>query len=114
MSDIGLIQMTRKRIKKSLTSMLCEPCFYCDGEGHLVSRKTICYTVYRELLRESRGSSAAKLTLRVNPEIADLLHGAENALLSSFENRSYKKVEIYPDSDYHLEQFEIFEVMKQD
>ncbi len=110
MSDLGLIQMTRKRIKKSLTNMLCEPCFYCEGEGHLISRKTICYTIYREILREIRSSLAEKFTLRVNPEIADILHGAESGLISSLENRTGKPIEIYPDSDYHLEQFEIFEV----
>jgi ribonuclease G len=110
MSDLGLIQMTRKRIKKSLTNMLCEPCFYCEGEGHLISRKTICYTIYREILRESRSSLAGKFTLRVNPEIADILHGAENSLISALESRTGKPIEIYPDLDYHLEQFEIFEV----
>lgn len=110
MSDLGLIQMTRKRIKKSLTSMLCEPCFYCEGEGHLISRKTICYTIYREILREARVSLAGKLSVRVNPEIADILHGSESGLISSLETRTGKPIEIYPDGDYHLEQFEIFEV----
>ncbi len=37
-SELGLVQMTRKRTRKSLTSILCEPCFYCEGEGYLVSR----------------------------------------------------------------------------
>ncbi|MBW2603037.1 MAG: Rne/Rng family ribonuclease, partial [Deltaproteobacteria bacterium] len=41
-SELGLIQMTRKRIRKSLTRILCEPCFYCDGEGYLISKQTIC------------------------------------------------------------------------
>ncbi len=45
MSEMGLIQMTRKRIKKSLTSLLCEPCFYCDGEGYLVSKQSICFNI---------------------------------------------------------------------
>ena len=54
MSDMGLIQMTRKRIRKSLSRMLCEPCFYCDGEGYLMSRQSICYNIHREALRETQ------------------------------------------------------------
>ena len=53
MSELGLMQMTRKRTRKPLTRILCEPCFYCDGEGYLISRQTICYNIFREILRES-------------------------------------------------------------
>ncbi len=44
-SEMGLIQMTRKRTRKPLTQLLCEPCFYCDGEGYLLSRRSICYNI---------------------------------------------------------------------
>ena len=53
MSEMGLIQMTRKRVRKPLTRLLCEPCSYCDGEGYLVSRKTISYNIYRAVLKEA-------------------------------------------------------------
>ena len=48
MSEMGLIQMTRKRTREPLTRILCEPCFYCDGEGYLISRQSICYNIYRD------------------------------------------------------------------
>jgi ribonuclease G len=111
MSEIGLIQMTRKRIKKSLNSMLCEPCFYCDGEGHLISRRTICYNIFREILRETQDKFGNKLTLRVNPEIAEYLHGEENALLVSLERIIDRQIIIYPDPQFHLEEFDIFEII---
>ena len=47
MSELGLMQMTRKRTRQPLTRILCEPCFYCDGEGYLISRQTICYNIYQ-------------------------------------------------------------------
>ena len=111
MSEMGLIQMTRKRIKKSLTRMLCEPCFYCEGEGHLISRQTLCYNIFREILRDARDMIGSKLTLRVNPEIAELLHGEESHLIISLENIIGKQIIIYPNSDFHIEAFDIFEVM---
>ena len=109
MSEMGLMQMTRKRIKKSLNSMLCEPCSYCEGEGHSVSRRTICYNIFREILRESNEKFANKLTLRVNPEIADFFHGEENRLLASLERTISRQIVIYPDPQFHMEEFDIFE-----
>jgi ribonuclease G len=113
MSDMGLIQMTRKRIRKSLTSLLCEPCFYCEGEGHLLSRKTICYNIYREVLREAHDMLGIKVTLRVNPEIAELLHGEENHIILSLEHILGKQMVIYPNPRFHIEEFDIFEILKE-
>lgn len=113
MSDMGLIQMTRKRIRKPLTRMLCEPCFYCDGEGYLISRQTICYNIYRELVRESRDMLGAKISLRVNPEIAGLLHGEENHIISSLERIVGKQIIIYPNAQLHIEEFDVFEILKE-
>jgi len=109
-SDLGLIQMTRKRIRKSLSRILCEPCFYCDGEGYLVSRRTICYNISREIMRDVADMTGVKLTLRVNPEIAELLHGEENSIIVSLEKQIGKQINIYPNSQFHMEEFDIFEM----
>jgi ribonuclease G len=113
MSEMGLIQMTRKRIRKPLTSLLCEPCFYCDGEGYLISKKTICYNIYREILRDAHDIVGVKCTLRVNPEIAELLLGEENKIIISLEKNIQRQIVIYPNSQYHMEQFDFLEVLKE-
>jgi ribonuclease G len=113
MSELGLMQMTRKRVRRSLTRTLCEPCFYCEGEGYLISRQTICYNIYREVLRESRDIRGVKLTLRVNPEIADLLHGEENRIIGSLEGRIGKQIVIYPSAEFHMEEFDVFEILRE-
>ncbi len=111
MSDMGLIQMTRKRIRKALPKLLCEPCFYCEGDGYLLSKQSICYNIYREIIRETRDMNSNRFTLRVNPDIADLLHGEENDLIHSLENRLGKQIVIYPNPRFHLEEFDIFEIL---
>jgi ribonuclease G len=110
MSDMGLIQMTRKRTREPLTRILCEPCYYCDGEGYIVSKQTICYTIFREILRESQDMNGVRLTLRVNPQIAELLHDEENSLIAALEKAIGKQIVIYPNTTYHLEEFDIFEI----
>jgi ribonuclease G len=112
MSEMGLIQMTRKRSKKPLSRILTEPCVYCEGEGYLISKQSICFRICRELLHESRETSVSRLTLKVNPEIAELLHGEENRLIVDLERQTGKQILIYPNTKYHVEEFEIFENYK--
>ena len=107
MSEMGLIQMTRKRVRRSLTRMLREPCFYCEGEGYLISRETICHNIYREVLRDVREIRGSRITLQVNPEIAELLHGEESHIVLSLERRIAKQVEVYPNPALHMEAFEV-------
>ena len=108
-SEMGLIQMTRKRNKKPLSRMLCEPCFYCEGEAYLISKQSICYHIYREIKRETSDITNTKITLRVNPDIADLLHGEESQIISSLEKKIGREIIVYPNPKYHMEEFEIFE-----
>jgi ribonuclease G len=110
MSEMGLIQMTRKRTREPLTRILCEPCFYCEGEGYLVSRQSICNTIYREILRDAHDMDGTRLTLRVNPQIAELFLGQENLLIANLERNIGKQIVIYPNPEFHMEQFDIFEV----
>jgi ribonuclease G len=112
MSDMGLIQMTRKRIRKPLTRQLCEHCFYCEGEGYLLSGQSICYNIFRDIMRNVADIGNNSLTLKVNPQIADLLHGEENHIITSLEHTIGKQITIYPDRRFHLEEFEIIEISK--
>ena len=109
MSEMGLIQMTRKRTREPLTRILCEPCFYCEGEGYLISRRSICFNIYREILRDTLDLNGGRLTLRVNPEIAEFLHGEENEIITSLERQIGKQIVIYPNPQFHMEEFDIYE-----
>ncbi len=88
---------------------MCEPCFYCEGEGYLISGQTVCYNIYREILRDAADMTAEKLMLRVNTRIAELLHGEENHLILSLEKIIGKQIVIYPNSEFHKEEFDIEE-----
>ncbi|KJS30794.1 MAG: ribonuclease G [Desulfatitalea sp. BRH_c12] len=109
MSEMGLIQMTRKRIRQPLTRQLCEPCFYCEGEGHLLSAKTICYNIHREILRNVRDMAGEGLTLKVNPAIAEQLLGDESQIITSLEKCLDRQITIYPEGRFHMEEFDVLE-----
>ena len=109
MSEMGLIQMTRKRVRRPLTQIMCEPCYYCEGEVYQLSRQTICYNLYREVLRETQDMVGNRLTIRVNPEIAELLHGEENHVITRLEEISGKQIVVYPKAALHMEEHDIIE-----
>jgi ribonuclease G len=109
LTELGLIQMTRKRTRKNLTRSLCEPCFYCNGDGNLLSGKSICHKIYRDLVSEEGDIMGNRFSVKVHPEIAQLLHGSENHLISSLEKQFAKPIAIYPEPHYHIEEYHIFE-----
>jgi len=86
-NDFGLVIMTRKRVKQSLERTLCTPCQHCQGAGLVKSPQTICYEILeqaRRLGRQDDGSRQAML--RVNPEVAKALRGAERDVLNEIED----------------------------
>jgi len=111
MSEIGIIQMTRQKTKSSLAQTLCEPCHYCKGEGQYLSPKSLCYKVYREILRQSSDMIGINFTLAVHPDVAELLHGEENQIITELENIISKPIIVYPKRNLHIEEFDIVEVL---
>ncbi len=109
LTELGLIQMTRKRTRKNLTRSLCEPCFYCNGDGNLLSGKSICHKIYRDLVSEAGDVMGNRFSVKVHPEIAQLLHGSEKYLISSLEKQFSMPIAIYPEPHYHIEEYHIFE-----
>jgi ribonuclease G len=109
LTELGLVQMTRKRTRRNLTRTLCEPCFYCNGTGHLLSKKSICHKIYRDLVSEAGDIMGNRFTVKVHPDIAQLLHGREKHLIASLETQFSKPIAIYPEPHYHMEEYHIFE-----
>ncbi|HDM09663.1 MAG: Rne/Rng family ribonuclease [Deltaproteobacteria bacterium] len=108
MSDLGLIEMTRKRTRENLNRLLCEPCCYCEGKGMLKSRKTICYEIFRELERETPWSAEQEnVYILVNPEIATILKEEEQDSILELEKKINKRLVIIAKEDFHLEQYEV-------
>lgn len=110
MSELGLIEMTRKRTRENLNRLLEEPCLYCDGHGSLKSRKTICYEIFRDLERETASDKEGegdRLFLHVHPEIATVLKEDEQDSVIHMEKRINRRIIITGRGDLHLEQYEI-------
>jgi ribonuclease G len=106
-SELGLMEMTRKRTRESLGRLLHEPCFYCDGTGHLQSKETIAYEILREIRRKRADLPGYTVLVNCHPAVADLLTGSEKAAVADAENRYMRKINVQPRKEYHLEQFDL-------
>lgn len=106
-SELGLVEMTRKRVRESIGRTLCEPCPYCEGKGYVKGKLTIIYEILRELHRELADLSAGPVTLLAHPRIAGLLVDEERSGLDVLEQRFNRSVQINPHPEFHIEQYEI-------
>src|SRR6202011_3655945 len=106
-SELGLIEMTRKRTRESLGRLLHEPCFYCDGTGHLQSKETVAYEVLREIRRKRQDLPGYTVVVNCHPAVADLLTGSEKSVLQEAESRFMRRIQVNSRTEYHLEQFDL-------
>jgi ribonuclease G len=108
-SELGLVQMTRKRVQEDLVRYLSEPCPVCEGRGNVRSRQTICYEVFRELQRESTRSLAAQtLYVNVHPTVADMLYGEEFTVFEAVEARLQRRIVVRALLHMHPEKYEVY------
>ncbi len=102
-SPLGLVEMTRKRTRESLEHVLCEPCKTCHGRGSLKTTETVCYEIFREILREARFyDEAQQLLVMANQDVVDRLLDEEAASLAELE--TFIKIPVKLQVEAHLSQ----------
>jgi len=106
-SEIGLIQMTRKRNRENLHQVLCEPCFYCDGAGELKSKRTLCYEIFRRIQRETIHDDSTGIHVLVHPKIGEMLFKEEAHNVELLEKSLEREITIVSKPEFHLEQYKI-------
>lgn len=106
-SDLGLIQMTRKRTRESLEQLLCEPCAACDGSGINKTPETICYEIFREILRAHRAYDTQTYLILASQAVIDQLLDEEAHRLAELESFIGKTISLRLESMYTNEQYDV-------
>jgi ribonuclease G len=106
-SELGLVEMARKRTRESLGQMLCEPCPVCRGRGQVKSAETVCYEIFREILRESRTYNNDKFLVLASPVVVDRLLDEEAAYVADLEAFIGRTIEFQVDNLFTQEQYDI-------
>jgi len=106
-SALGLVQMTRKRTRESLEHVLCEPCPTCNGRGIVKSPETVCYEIFREILREARQYDAEQLLVLASEEVIERLVDEESAGFAELEAFIGRPIRLQVEPMYTQGQYDV-------
>lgn len=109
-SDLGLIEMTRKRTRESLPQLLGEPCPTCQGAGRVKSKTTVCYDIIREIERCASDLAGDSILVDANPEVAEMLCEEERAAIEKLERKLKKRIVVQGIASLLQEEFEVVKV----
>ncbi|MGZ5765472.1 MAG: ribonuclease E/G, partial [Usitatibacter sp.] len=106
-SQLGLVEMTRKRTRESLAHVLCEPCPVCVGRGELKAPQTVCYEILREILRTDRQFNAKEYRILASQKVIDLFLDEESASLTQLGDFIKKPISMQVENAYMQEQYDV-------
>ncbi|QLK88710.1 ribonuclease G [Arsenophonus endosymbiont of Aphis craccivora] len=106
-SQLGLVEMTRKRTRESLEHVLCDECPTCQGRGTVKSVETVCYEILREIVRINRTIDANRFLVYASAAVVEALNGDESHILAEVEIFVGKSVKVQIESLYSQEQFDV-------
>ena len=109
-SELGLIEMTRKRTRESLSRFLGESCSCCEGLGYVKSKTTICYEIFREIERISSDVGGDTILVDAHPEVAELLCDEERTNIESLERKLRKRIVVQGKDKLQQEEFHIVDL----
>ena len=106
-TQLGLVEMTRKRTRESLAHVLCEPCPVCEGRGEVKTAHTVCYEILREILREARAFNAREFRVVAAQAVVDLFLDEESGSVAMLSDFIGKPISMHVETSYTQEQFDI-------
>ena len=106
-SPLGLVEMTRKRTRESLQHVLCEDCDNCGGRGFIMTAETVCFEVFREIIRQHRQFQFDGVLVLAHQDVIDLLLDEEANGLAEIEAQIGKSIRLQPESLYLKDQFDV-------
>ncbi len=107
MSALGLVEITRKRTRESLERLLCEPCPTCEGRGTVKTAQTVCYEIFREILREARQFGTDKYLVLASQVVVDMLLDEEAHSLAGLQEFIGRNIHLQVEPQYHQEQYDV-------
>jgi ribonuclease G len=106
-SQLGLVEMTRKRTRDSLEHLMCRPCPTCDSRGFVKTAETVAYEIFRELLRQSRQFEFQEFVVLAHQDVIELLLDEESAALAELELATGKPIRLQTEALYAQDQYDV-------
>jgi ribonuclease G len=106
-SELGLVEMTRKRTRENLVQQLCEPCANCEGRGYVLSSESMAYKILREIRKDLPRFCGRQIAISVNPHVAEVMLARAHKACAELGRELGREIEIRGKPGIHQEQFEV-------
>lgn len=106
-SPLGLVEMTRKRTRESLQRILCKDCSNCNARGFMMSVETVCFEIFREVMRQHRQFTFDELLVLAHQDVIEMMLDEESNGLIELERQIGKPIRLQPESLYLQDQFDV-------
>ena len=108
--ELGLVEMTRKRTRESLEHVMCEPCPTCSSTGYIKTPETVCYEIFREILRQHRQFDVKELVVIAHENVVEMLLDEEAAGLAGLEEHTGKTIRLQAQAVSAQHEFDVVPV----
>ena len=106
-SPLGLVEMTRKRTRESLQHVLCEDCPSCEGRGFVMTAETVCFEIFREIIRQSRQFEFDEVMVLANEGVIEMLLDEQARSLAELGEQTGKSIRLQTEALYQQDQFDV-------
>jgi ribonuclease G len=106
-SPLGLVEMTRKRTRESLEHILCRPCPTCSGRGAVLSPESVCYEIFREILRQHRQFDIREMVVLAHQDVIEMMLDEESRSLAELTDLTGKPIRLQAEAQYAPDQFDV-------
>jgi ribonuclease G len=106
-TQLGLVEMTRKRTRESLAHVLCQPCPTCEGRGLVKTARSVCYDILREILREARQFDPKEFRVIASAAVVEMLLDEESVHLAGLSEFIGKPISLATEASMSPEQYDI-------
>ncbi len=111
MTSLGLVEMTRKRMRPSLSKTLCDPCPYCEGRGMVRKKATVAHEIFQAVEREALiGAQKTTTFVHCHSDVVEWVYGEGNEMVEYLEKKLGHPIAFKLEPEFHLEQFEVYSV----
>jgi ribonuclease G len=107
LSHLGVVEMTRKRTRESLEHLLCEPCRSCQGRGFMKTAQTVCYEIFREIVRQSRQFATRELLILAHQDVVECLLDEESGAMAELEAQVGRPIRLQAEALYGVDQYDV-------